>query len=277
MAPLIKKKKGRDPKVKAERAMSYIAASILFVGFTIIALTIWLGSSKEWMKTAAYIFVGDFFLALVVVTCLDRFQNSIRLIGLIYKAAFWNLQILRILIMLLFPSMLLIMGLIVVVIFPFAIIMMALKSLAAIVVISSQTILFVSLTLGTIISGHYSGPLFGWLSRALTANGHRYEKYFQELVEYVYKPSNIQFVVYLIYVVYLAVSTIYKFETSGAALIGNDKDLAVLESFLVFIAFSNMKNKRTSADFRLAEIFRIILGMWTTHDNIEEDLKDGRE
>ena len=277
MAPLIKKKEGRNPKVKAERIMSYIAASVLLIGFIIIALTLWLGSSTEWMQTAAYILIGDFFLALIVETSLSRFEKSNRLIGFIYRTAFWNLQILRIIIMLLLPSMLLIMGLMVVVLFPFAIILMVLKSLATMAAISSQTILFVSLTLGAIISGHYSGPLFGWLSRALTANGHRYEKYFQELVEYVYKPSNIQFVVYLLYVVYLSVSTIYRFETSGSAMIGNDKDLAILESFLVFIAFSNMKSKRTSADFRLSEIFRIMFNMWTTHNNIEEDLKDEGE
>ena len=277
MAPLIKKKEGRNPKVKAERIMSYIAASVLLIGFIIIALTLWLGSSTEWMQTAAYILIGDFFLALIVETSLSRFEKSNRLIGFIYRTAFWNLQILRIIIMLLLPSMLLIMGLMVVALFPFAIILMVLKSLATMAAISSQTILFVSLTLGAIISGHYSGPLFGWLSRALTANGHRYEKYFQELVEYVYKPSNIQFVVYLLYVVYLSVSTIYRFETSGSAMIGNDKDLAILESFLVFIAFSNMKSKRTSADFRLAEIFRIMFNMWTTHNNIEEDLKDEGE
>ncbi len=278
MAPLIKKKKGRDPKVKAEKIISYIAASIFIIGFTIIGLTIWLGSSREWMQTAAYILIGDFFLALIGVSCFSRYGNdNNRLMGLVYKVAFWNLQILRIIIMLLFPSMLLIMGLMVVVLFPFAIIMMALKSLAAVFFISSQTILFVSLTLGAIISGHYSGPLFGWLARALTANGHKYEKHFQELVEYVYKPSNIQFVVYFLYVLYLSTSTIYRFETSGAAMIDNDKDVAVLESFLVFIAFSNMKSKRSSADFRLVEIFRIIYSMWTTHDNIEDDLKDGGE
>ena len=136
--------------------------------------------------------------------------------------------------------------------------------------------MFVSLTLGAIISGHYSRPLFGWLSR-LTANGHKYEKYFKKLVEYVYKPTNIQFVVFFLYVVYLVASTIYKFEMDGAGLIGNDMDWAVLESFLVFIAYSNMKSKKTAADFRFSEIFRIMLGMWTTHDNVEEELKNGEE
>ncbi len=75
----------------------------------------------------------------------------------------------------------------------------------------------------------------------------------------------------------LVASTVYKFEMDGAGLIGNDMDLAVLESFLVFIAYSNMKSKKTAADFRFSEIFRIMLGMWTTHDKVEEELKNGEE
>ena len=83
--------------------------------------------------------------------------------------------------------------------------------------------------------------------------------------------------VYFLFVVYLVVSTIYRFETNGAAMIENDKDFAVLESFLVFIAFSNMKSKRETANFRFAELFRIMYAMWTTHDNIEDSMKDGKE
>jgi hypothetical protein len=274
---LIKKHKKIDPKSKLERIMANIAACIIIIGFAIIALCIWLGNNTEWMKTAVYILIGDFFLAFVLVNCLNKYNKRNRIIGIVYKFAFWNIQLLLSIIMLLFPSMLLLMGLLVIVIFPFSLIMMALKSLATVVSINSQTILFVSLTLGAIISGHYSGPLFGWLSQALTANGHKYEKYFQKLVEYVYKPTNIQFVVYFLYVVYLVVSTIYRFETDGADLIGNDKDFAVLESFLVFIAFSNMKSKRETANFRFAELFRIMYAMWTTHDNIEDSMKDGKE
>lgn len=274
---LKKKYKKKDARAKAERIMAYIAAGVIFIGFAVIALGLWLGNNTTWMKTAANILMWDFVSALVLAMCLRAFEKRNMVIGLIYKFAQWNLQVLWLILMLIIPSMLLLFGLMVIVLFPFSITFMALKSLATVVSISSQTVLFVSLTLGAIISGHYSGPLFGWLSRALTANGHRYEEYFKQLVEYVYKPTNIQFVVYFLYVVYLAVSTIYKFEMDGAGLIGNDMDIAVLESLLVFIAFSNMKSKRTAADFRFAEIFRIMFGMWTTHDNVEEDLKDGEE
>lgn len=277
VAALVKKHKKHDANVKAEHIMSYIAASVISIGFVVIALGLWLGNNTTWMKTVAYVLMGDFIFALVVVVGLGAFEKRNKVAGLIYKIARWNLQVLWFIIMLLFPSMLLLMGLMVIVLFPFSITFMALKSLTTVVGVSSQTLLFVSLTLGAIISGHYSRPLFGWLSRGLTANGHKYEKYFKKLVEYVYKPTNIQFVVFFLYVVYLVASTIYRFEMDGAGLIGNDMDLAVLDSFLVFIAYSNMKSKKTAADFRFSEIFRIMLGMWTTHDNVEEELKNGEE
>lgn len=277
VAALVKKHKKHDAKAKAERVMAYIAVCVILIGFSVVSLGMWLGNNTTWMKTVGYILMGDFVLALVLTMCLKDFEKRSKVLGIIYKTALWNLQVLWFILMLIYPSMLLLMGLMVIVLSPFSMVMMALKSLATVVSISSQTVLFTSLTLGAIISAHYSGPLFGWLSRVLTANGHRHEKYFKMMVEYVYKPTNIQFVVYFLYVVYLVVSTIYKFEMDGAGLIGNDMDLAVLESFLVFIAFSNMKSKRTAADFRFSEIFRIMFGMWTTHDNIEEDIKDGEE
>lgn len=277
VAALVKKHKKHDAKAKAERVMAYIAVCVILIGFSVVSLGMWLGNNTTWMKTVGYILMGDFVLALVLAMCLKDFEKRNKVLGIIYKTAQWNLQVLWFILMLIYPSMLLLMGLIVIVLSPFSMVMMALKSLATVVSISSQTVLFTSLTLGAIISAHYSGPLFGWLSRVLTANGHRHEKYFKMMVEYVYKPTNIQFVVYFLYVVYLVVSTIYKFEMDGAGLIGNDMDLAVLESFLVFIAFSNMKSKRTVADLRFSEIFRIMFGMWTTHDNIEEDIKDGEE
>ena len=85
----------------------------------------------------------------------------------------------------------------------------------------------------------------------------------------MYQPSNIQFVIYLLYFIYLAVSTVHQLQTEGIPLFGKGWDLAVLESFLVFIAFSNMKTKRTGASFSFSELFKMMWGMWTAHDNEE--------
>ena len=97
------------------------------------------------------------------------------------------------------------------------------------------------------------------------------------MVEYVYKPANMQFVVYFLYVIYLMVSTVYRFENSEQRMIGNDLDLAVLESFLVFIAFSNMKAKYEAAEFKFSQLFKIMFAMWTTHDDGLKEEKNGEE
>lgn len=106
-------------------------------------------------------------------------------------------------------------------------------------------------------------------------NGHRYEVYFKKMVEYVYKPVNIQYVIYFFYVVYLVVSTVYRFQSGGVPLWGNDNDLALLDAFLVFIAFSNMKNRREAAQFKFFYLFKMMYAMWTPHDIIDEG-DDGR-
>lgn len=86
----------------------------------------------------------------------------------------------------------------------------------------------------------------------------------------MYQPANIQYAIYALYFLYLIISTIFRFQTDGKPLLDERLDLAVLESFLVFIAFSNMRQKRKTASCKLSEIFKILYGMMTTHD-VQED------
>ena len=51
----------------------------------------------------------------------------------------------------------------------------------------------------------------------------------------------------------------------------NEIDLVVLESFLVFVVFSNMKMRHEKTAFRFSELFKIIYAMWTAHDSVEEE------
>ena len=199
------------------------------------------------------------------------YEGKSGFVGTVYRVSFWLFGGLWLLAQLVFPTLLLLVGFVFIIMVPFALINLTLKALSTVIDINLQTILFISLSAGAIISAYYSRPLFGWLSRVLTANGHRYEKYFQEMVEYVYQPSNIQFVIYLLYFIYLIVSTVHQLQTKGMPLFGNGWDLAVLESFLVFIAFTNMKKRRVGASFSFSELFRMMWGMWTTHDIVKED------
>ena len=53
----------------------------------------------------------------------------------------------------------------------------------------------------------------------------------------------------------------------------NEIDLVVLQSFLVFVAYSNMRTRREKTDFKFTKLFKIIYAMWTTHDDDTEEEK----
>lgn len=263
------KKEDKTRKVKREAGVA--AACVLAFGAIIIALVIWLGGSIPWMKRVGFIVLSVFILSMALSLSLGSYEGKSGFVGTVYRVSSWLFGGLWLLAQLVFPTILLLVGFVFIILVPFALINLTLKALSTVIYINLQTILFISLSAGAIISAYYSKPLFGWLSRILTVNGHRYEKYFQEMVEYVYQPSNIQFVIYLLYFIYLIVSTVHQLQTEGMPLFGNGWDLAVLESFLVFIAFSNMKKRRVGASFSFSELFRMMWGMWTTHDIVKED------
>lgn len=263
--------KKEDMTLKVKRKAGVAAACVLAFGTIIIALVIWLGGSIPWMKRVGFIVLSVFILSMALSLSLGSYEGKSGFVGTVYRVSSWLFGGLWLLAQLVFPTLLLLVGFVFIILVPFALINLTLKALSTVIYINLQTILFISLSAGAIISAYYSKPLFGWLSRVLTANGHRYEKYFQEMVEYVYQPSNIQFVIYLLYFIYLIVSTVHQLQTEGVPLFGNGWDLAVLESFLVFIAFSNMKKRRVGASFSFSELFRMMWGMWTTHDDVKED------
>lgn len=256
----------KNAKAGIEIIMSLLAAGILIFGLAIVVSVLWFGSRTAWLKYVGYALMGDLLGAIILATVLSLFEKKGKFVGALYKAAILNLQILWLMIQLVFPSMLILMGLIFVIFLPFSIVNIVLRIIASEVFLNEETIMFISLSMGAIISAHYTKPLFALISRLLTANGHRHEKYFPMMVEYVYKPANIQFLVYFLYVAYLSISTVYRLQTGGLPIWESDTDLAVLESFLVFVAFSNMKAKHESTKFKFSELFKIMWAMWTTHD-----------
>ena len=264
-------------KAAAERVMGLLAAGIIFIGLAIVILAFWLGGSTTWMKIVGKVLLADVFIAVFLLLALSSFKDKSGVVGTIFKVAFWNMQLWLVVIQLIFPSMLILMGLITIVLLPYSLVNFLLKGLLIVVEISQQTIMFLSLSMGAIVTAHYSKPLFKFTSSVLTSHRHQYERYFPMMVEYVYKPANMQFVVYFLYVIYLVVSTVYRFENSEQRMIGNDLDLAVLESFLVFIAFSNMKAKYEAAEFKFSQLFKIMFAMWTTHDDDLKEEKNGEE
>lgn len=263
-------------KNSSERIMGLLALVVIILGILILVSFVWLSGITTWMTTVGFALLGYLFVSMILSLVLRPKENNKRITTIIFRIANWNIQAFGLLVALVLPATLLLMGLLFIILIPFAVIMLVLKLLAVVIFVDYHTILFISMSIGSIISAYYSKPLFFIISKFLTMNGHRYEIHFKRMVEYVYQPANLQFVVYFLYVVYLLCSTIYRFQTKGQLLWGQETGLAVLESFLVFIAFSNMKIRSRSTDFKLSELFNIMVAMWTTHDNIEDE-QDGNE
>lgn len=269
-------KPNKEKKSVSEWVMGVIALAVIILGLLIVVSFIWLGGTTKWMNTLGAILLAYLFLSMVLVIILKPIENKRKITKILYKFADWNMQVWTLLVALVLPASLILFGLLFIVVVPFALMVGLLKLLSLVITIDSNTILFIALSVGAIISAHYSKPMFWFVSKILTMNHHRYEEHYKRMVEYFYQPTNLQFVVYFLYVVYLVVTTIYKFQTDGHSLWGQEKDLAVLESFLVFIAFSNMRSKRGMTHFKFSELFRIMYAIWTTHDNTEAE-DDGKE
>ena len=112
-----------------------------------------------------------------------------------------------------------------------------------------STIAFLVISFGSILCSHsYSiskfiirhTPIRDW-------GNHTYESYREKLAFYLIHPSNIMFMLYLVYFVFLAISG-YRQIQYGEYLISESFDGALLKAFLVYIAFTNMRAKASVAE-----------------------------
>lgn len=133
-------------------------------------------------------------------------------------------------------------------------------------IIKPETIAFIVLALGSILCAHSYGatkwiihqtPLRDW-------GNHRYESFREELAVYLIHPSYVVFLLYLAYFVVLAISGFMQIE-NGSYLISETFDAAILKAFLVFIAFTNMRNKAKDAEIDAKQILGKIMGLFV-HD-----------
>lgn len=138
--------------------------------------------------------------------------------------------------------------------------------------VTTPTIVFLSLSIGTIICVFFS-KLIKWLIKTKSPlrnwGNHKYEAVREELALYIVEPTNINFLIYLAYFVFLAISGFMHFQYN-ATLVNKDIDDAVLKAFLVFIAFSNVVKNHGSMDFRLNTFVGKVFKLIFTHDGNKE-------
>lgn len=126
-----------------------------------------------------------------------------------------------------------------------------------------ETIGFLVIAGGSILCAN-SYKLTQWIIKLTPLRNrgiHKYESYREKLSFYLVYPSNVVFLLYLSYFVFLIVTGFIQIQ-NGRNLLPGGFDAAVLKAFLVFIAFTNMKTKAKDAELDIKELYRQTMGLF---------------
>ncbi len=127
-----------------------------------------------------------------------------------------------------------------------------------------ETIAFIVFAIGSILCSssydtakwilHHS-PLRDW-------GNHTYESYREDLAVYLIHPTNVIFMLYSIYFVLLVLSGFQQIE-NDRYLLSQGFDTAILKSFLVLIAFTNMRSKAKDAQIEVKDLLQRTFKLFT--------------
>ena len=126
-------------------------------------------------------------------------------------------------------------------------------------VLKKETILFLIIALGSILISNYNvtkwilrhSPIKNW-------GNHAYESYRERMAVYLVHPSNIIFLFYLAYLLFLTISGYLQIQCDRF-LFSEANDIAVLNAFLVYIAYTNMNSKAHDAELDVKELLKITI------------------
>lgn len=168
------------------------------------------------------------------------------------------------------PTMIILMSYLFLGMYAFAIPMLAIKGFIFLfdLNISQTTVFFITLAIGSIASVHGS-KLIHWIIKEYTPlknwENHEYEAVQTELALYVINKNNVNFIIYLVYFIFLTMSGFMQIQYNEP-LITIDIDSAILKAFLVFIAFSNMVNKSKDVEIKTKPLLSKMIRLITTFD-----------
>lgn len=157
----------------------------------------------------------------------------------------------------------------VVVLFTFGVpaIVLTMLNKMGIYTLKPETITFVVVSLGSVLCSTYPVTKYVIQHSILRDRGnHEYEKYSEQMALYIVHPSNMVFVVYFVYLLFLAITGFLLIQDDGY-LISSGFDTAILKAFLVYIAYANMLLKAKAAEIDAKELLKKTMKLFV-HDRI---------
>ncbi len=237
---------------------------LLICGIIILGGIIFYGFIYLMMSPAAKWFVFGVFVYFFIYTIMDvlstHFDNMI--LKKANRALDYTLIPVLFFIKITQPCVFMIFGFLFLILVGYILPWWILKGLGSIFTwdLEHETIWFIVLTLGSILSVYLAKSIFSLSNRIAFTDSYGKNDYRTiglDLVKYLLHPKNLIFVMYLLYFCFMSISGIMQFQHLGF-LVNECVDAAILKSFLVFIAFSNLINKGQDLDVESKELFERI-------------------
>ena len=240
---------------------------LVILGLACVILPVFLNLKIELLVCC---FLGYILFITILWACFGKVKN--KLIKKMIEVLCFPLFVFYILLQLILPTLTLMFSATILLIITFGLPFILFNSIEYIFAfgLTKSTMGFLSITLGTIISVYcskYLLPLILRISPQLNSEKMG-TKYLRELVTLFYQKNNVIFFIYLCYFVFLLIMSFMKIQYTQP-LFSKNTDLAILQSFLVFIAFTNMIMK--SKDVLLAPKSLLIIYLKIIFSGIEDN------
>ena len=136
--------------------------------------------------------------------------------------------------------------------------------------INIDTMLFITLAVGSIISVH-GAKFIHWLIREHSPlknyENHEYESIKTELALYLVHKNNVNFFIYLLYFVFFSLSGLIQIQYDTPFISANI-DTVILNAFLVFMAYSSMAKESKIVEIKAKPLIEKMIKLITTHDKM---------
>lgn len=128
--------------------------------------------------------------------------------------------------------------------------------------ITLNTQAFIFLTFPFIIASQGSQPIRNIILKhsPISLNNHHYYLLMRELIKFLYTKENLNFIIYTGYCIFLIVSTFKTLQTGGT-LLSQEMDSIVAKSFLVYMACTNMFDRKKSSNLEGSALLSLLIKM----------------
>ncbi len=242
----IDKIKGLFPELSEHGRLILMSSLILIISLVITIPLMVIFASPIGIKLVVEIFMGILIYSVISQWAISKIQTGNKKVEHIKEVISFPTLLPILVIKLMAPTMAILALSIVILgftVLPFSFLFMFLKNVCNFQ-ISNSTICFVSLVGGTLILVYwpaYIRKVIELIPFVRHTEGKAFKEHLADFTTYIYDSSTVNFIINVIYVVFVCVICLKKYQYAGYVF-NKGIDDAIMNAFVVFLAFEGIKN-----------------------------------